>query len=33
LNDLGYGSAAAVVLLVLVFVGTALTRRLLPERS
>jgi multiple sugar transport system permease protein len=33
LNNLGYGSAAAVVLLVLVFVGTALTRRLLPERS
>jgi multiple sugar transport system permease protein len=33
LNDLGYGSAAAVVLLVIVFLGTALTRRLLPERS
>jgi len=33
LNDLGYGSAAAVVLLVVVFLGTALTRRLLPERS
>jgi multiple sugar transport system permease protein len=32
LNDLGYGSAAAVVLLVIVFAGTVLTRRLLPER-
>lgn len=32
LNNLGYGSAAAVVLLVIVFLGTALTRRLLPER-
>ncbi len=33
LNNLGYGSAAAVVLLVIVFAGTVLTRRLLPERS
>jgi multiple sugar transport system permease protein len=33
LNDLGYGSAVAVVLLVIVFFGMALTRRLLPERS
>jgi len=33
LNDLGYGSAAAVVLLLIVFAGTVLTRRLLPERS
>jgi multiple sugar transport system permease protein len=33
LNNLGYGSAAAVILLVIVFAGTALTRRLLPERS
>jgi multiple sugar transport system permease protein len=33
LNNLGYGSAAAVVLLLLVFAGTALARRLLPERS
>lgn len=32
LNDLGYGSAAAVVLLVIVFLGTVVTRRLLPER-
>ena len=31
LNALGYGSAAAVVLLVIVFAGTLLTRRLLPE--
>jgi multiple sugar transport system permease protein len=33
LNNLGYGSAAAVVLLAIVFAGTVLTRRLLPERS
>jgi multiple sugar transport system permease protein len=33
LNNLGYGSAAAVVLLVIVFAGTVLTRKLLPERS
>jgi multiple sugar transport system permease protein len=33
LNDLGYGSAAAVVLLAIVFLGTIVTRRLLPERS
>jgi len=33
LNNLGYGSAAAVVLLVIVLAGTVLTRRLLPERS
>jgi multiple sugar transport system permease protein len=33
LNDLGYGSAAAVVLLLIVFAGTAITRRLLPERA
>jgi len=33
LNNLGYGSAAAVVLLAIVFLGTAVTRRLLPERS
>jgi multiple sugar transport system permease protein len=32
LNALGYGSAAAVVLLAIVFIGTALTRRLLPDR-
>ncbi len=32
LNNLGYGSAAAVVLLLIVFAGTVLTRRLLPER-
>jgi multiple sugar transport system permease protein len=31
LNALGYGSAAAVVLLLIVFAGTLLTRRLLPE--
>jgi multiple sugar transport system permease protein len=31
-NNLGYGSAAAVVLLVIVFAGTVLTRKLLPER-
>jgi multiple sugar transport system permease protein len=31
-NNLGYGSAAAVVLLVIVFLGTVLTRKLLPER-
>ena len=31
-NNLGYGSAAAVVLLAMVFVGTVLTRKLLPER-
>ena len=33
LNNLGYGSAAAVVLLGIVFIGTVVTRRLLPERS
>ncbi len=33
LNNLGYGSAAAIVLLAIVFIGTVLTRRLLPERS
>lgn len=33
LNALGYGSAAAVVLLAIVFLGTALTRRLLPEQN
>lgn len=32
LNNLGYGSAAAVVLLLIVFLGTVLTRKLLPER-
>jgi multiple sugar transport system permease protein len=32
LNNLGYGSAAAVVLLLVVFFGTVLTRKLLPER-
>jgi multiple sugar transport system permease protein len=32
LNALGYGSAAAVVLLAIVFIGTALTHRLLPDR-
>lgn len=31
LNDVGYAAAAAVALLVIVFVGTAVTRRLLPE--
>jgi multiple sugar transport system permease protein len=31
-NNLGYGSAAAVVLLVIVLLGTVLTRKLLPER-
>jgi len=33
LNNLGYGSAAAVVLLLIVFAGTVLTRKLLPEKS
>jgi multiple sugar transport system permease protein len=33
LNALGYGSAGAVVLLVIVFLGTLVTRRLLPERA
>ncbi len=33
LNALGYGSAAAVVLLLMVFAGTLITRKLLPERS
>lgn len=33
INDLGYGSAAGVVLLVIVFLGTVVTRRLLPDRS
>jgi multiple sugar transport system permease protein len=33
LNALGYASAGAVVLLLVVFVGTAVTRRLLPERG
>lgn len=33
LNALGYGSAAAVVLLVIVFAGTLVTRRLLPEEA
>ena len=33
LNDLGYGSAAAVVLLAIVFCGTLITRRLLPENA
>ncbi len=32
LNNLGYGSAAAVVLLLVVFFGTVLARKLLPER-
>jgi multiple sugar transport system permease protein len=31
LNDLGYGAAAAVVLLVIVLLGTLVTRRLVPE--
>lgn len=33
LNALGYGSAAAVVLLAIVFAGTLITRKFLPERS
>jgi multiple sugar transport system permease protein len=33
LNNLGYGSAAAVVLLAIVFLGTLITRRLMPERT
>jgi multiple sugar transport system permease protein len=33
LNALGLGSAAAVVLLLAVFVGTALTRRVVPEEA
>jgi multiple sugar transport system permease protein len=33
LNALGYGAAAAVVLLAIVLVGTTLTRRIIPEES
>ncbi len=33
LNALGYGSAAAVILLAIVFLGTLITRKLLPEQA
>jgi multiple sugar transport system permease protein len=33
LNALGYGSAGAVILLVIVFLGTILTRRIIPENA